>query len=207
VEREHSQRLRHATGWHPGRKRDGDRDGQLAANFVDVFAAIVLDGLLPTGWPERIAIDGVESRINGGLKRSQSFHVFIAVGYEPPRYEQRLSLMRPYARNRAREWEDVPPSGSSSRAHSGRSTSTASRFPPRLRWPKKNGAQAAQQAGKRAGEQVASGRTMIQRDRRRCFSNGAPAFVNRERPPRVLAYPCDVRVVVGADGTLGELSV
>lgn len=67
------------------RPRDADLDGQIVANWVDVLTPIVCAGELPEAWPERIAVDSVEFRINHGPNAGGSFHVFAAVGYEDER--------------------------------------------------------------------------------------------------------------------------
>lgn len=71
----------HLTG-HRRRRRDPNLDGQLVANWVDALSPLITDGELPKAWPERLAVDSVEFRVRGGQHAGQSFHVFIAVGYE-----------------------------------------------------------------------------------------------------------------------------
>jgi hypothetical protein len=101
--RTHAQRsLNGRRGW--GRQtRIRNLDGQLAANWVDVFAGVVAEPLRPTQWPERVAVDSVEFRVGG--VRGRSFHIFVAVGYDPPSYSNRVWLMRPYARKNQASWE------------------------------------------------------------------------------------------------------
>ena len=41
-------------------------DGQLVANWVDVFTSMVCDGLLPTRWPDVLVIDS-KAFVRGGL--------------------------------------------------------------------------------------------------------------------------------------------
>ena len=67
-----------------GRRRDPNLDGQLVANWVDVLAPIVCAGELPAAWPERLALDSIEFRIDRGPRAGQSFHVFGAVGHDEP---------------------------------------------------------------------------------------------------------------------------
>lgn len=55
-------------------------------------------------WPECLAVDSVEFRIGGAAPRS--LHVMVAVGYEAPRYQGRVWLMRPFARKNQAAWED-----------------------------------------------------------------------------------------------------
>jgi hypothetical protein len=86
------------------RKRRRDLDGQLVANWVDVFAPVVCFPHGAPHWPERLAVDSVEFRVGGATPRS--FHVMVAVGYEPPAYRPRLWLTRPFARKNQSAWED-----------------------------------------------------------------------------------------------------
>ncbi len=67
-----------------GRRRDPNLDGQLVANWVDSLAAIVTAGELAERWPQRLALDSREFRIDRGPRAGQSFHVFCAVGHDEP---------------------------------------------------------------------------------------------------------------------------
>jgi hypothetical protein len=69
-------------------RRDAARDGQLVANWVDVFTEPLCTGLLPEEWPEVVVIDSAELRVKCGQRRGQGFHVIGAV-LEPPD-QQRL---------------------------------------------------------------------------------------------------------------------
>lgn len=62
------------------RRRIPDYDGQLVANFVDVFAPIVLEQALPKEWPEELVVDSTEFKVNHGAKQGASYHVFCTVG-------------------------------------------------------------------------------------------------------------------------------
>ncbi len=62
------------------RHRDPVRDGQLAANWVDVFADGISGGLMPSSWPQIVVIDSMSMRVLSGPRRGQSFHVIAAVG-------------------------------------------------------------------------------------------------------------------------------
>jgi hypothetical protein len=66
----------------PGRaeRRDAARDGQLVANWVDVFTEPLSAGLLPERWPEIVVVDSVEMRVKRGPRSGQGFHVIGAVG-------------------------------------------------------------------------------------------------------------------------------
>lgn len=89
----------------PGRrKRQRDLDGQLVANWVDVFGPVVCFDHGVAQWPECLAVDSVEFRIGGAAPRS--LHVMVAVGYEAPRYQGRVWLMRPFARKNQAAWGD-----------------------------------------------------------------------------------------------------
>jgi hypothetical protein len=64
-------------------RRDAARDGQLVANWVDVFGEPLCAGLLPEHWPEVLVIDSAEMRVKSGPRRGQGFHVIGAVGRDP----------------------------------------------------------------------------------------------------------------------------
>src|ERR687895_1965964 len=64
-------------------RRDAARDGQLVANWVDVFSEPLCAGLLPDRWPEVLVIDSAEMRVKSGPRRGQGFHVIGAVGRDP----------------------------------------------------------------------------------------------------------------------------
>lgn len=59
---------------------DALRDGQLAANWVDVFADTISAELLPSSWPQVVVIDSMSMRVLSGPRRGQAFHVIAAVG-------------------------------------------------------------------------------------------------------------------------------
>jgi hypothetical protein len=61
-------------------RRDAARDGQLVANWVDVFTEPLCAGLLPEAWPQMLVIDSTELRVKSGPRRGQGFHVIGAVG-------------------------------------------------------------------------------------------------------------------------------
>ena len=65
------------------RRRDAARDGQLVANWVDVFTEPLTVGLLPERWPEVLVVDSAELRVKSGPRRGQGFHVIGAVGRDP----------------------------------------------------------------------------------------------------------------------------
>jgi hypothetical protein len=66
-------------GW---RYRDPARDGQLVANWVDVYSELVCAGELPERWPEVLLVDCRGFRITTGKRAGRSFYVFAAVGIE-----------------------------------------------------------------------------------------------------------------------------
>ena len=63
--------------------RDATRDGQLVANWVDVFAEPLSAGVLPEQWPEVLVIDSAELQVKSGPRRGEGFHVIGAVGRDP----------------------------------------------------------------------------------------------------------------------------
>lgn len=78
--RRHGDRLPPVRLTGPARRRDGARDGQLVANWVDVFTEPLSAGLLPERWPEVLVIDSAEMRVKSGPRRGEGFHVIGAVG-------------------------------------------------------------------------------------------------------------------------------
>jgi hypothetical protein len=64
------------------RRRDPARDGQIVANWVDVFSGLVCAGELPERWPHTLLIDSMNFRIRTGDRSGRGFHVFAAMGCE-----------------------------------------------------------------------------------------------------------------------------
>jgi hypothetical protein len=67
--RRHAGRFRGSTDRRAGRewrRRDPARDGQIMANWVDVFGALVCAGELPERWPHTLLIDSKNYRIRTG---------------------------------------------------------------------------------------------------------------------------------------------
>lgn len=75
-------------------RRDAARDGQLVANWVDVFSEPLCAGLLPEAWPEVLVIDSAELRVKSGPRRGQGFHVIGAVGRDPADQGRPLEPLR-----------------------------------------------------------------------------------------------------------------
>ena len=65
------------------RRRDPARDGQLVANWVDVFTALVCAGELPERWPQTLLVDSMNFRVRTGERSGRGFHVFAAMGCDP----------------------------------------------------------------------------------------------------------------------------
>ncbi|MGA9634476.1 MAG: hypothetical protein WBQ41_04460 [Solirubrobacterales bacterium] len=66
-------------------RRNPNLDGQIVANWVDVFGPVVCDGALPTYWPERIAVDGkgfLNIRSGVSKRAGMGWNLLTAVGYE-----------------------------------------------------------------------------------------------------------------------------
>jgi hypothetical protein len=94
-------------GW---RRRDPVRDGQLVANWVDVFTGLVCEGQLPERWPSRLLIDSKNFRINAGARSGRGFHVFAAMGCEkgePGKWAPAPALWRlePFPHRDQASWE------------------------------------------------------------------------------------------------------
>jgi hypothetical protein len=92
-------RLTGGRGW----RRDPNLDGQLVANWVDSLAAVVTAGELPDRWPERLALDSREFRIDRGPRAGQGFHVFCAVGHDEPG-RPRVWRLAAYPRRTEADW-------------------------------------------------------------------------------------------------------
>lgn len=88
-----------------GRPRDPNLDGQLVANWVDSLAGVVTAGELPQRWPERLALDSREFRIDRGPSAGQSFHVFCAVGHDEPG-RPRVWRLAAYPRRTEADWRE-----------------------------------------------------------------------------------------------------
>jgi hypothetical protein len=76
------------------RRRLPESDGQLVANWVDVFAPIVLSSALPEAWPEELLVDETTFKVNRGCKAGARYHVFCAVGYVLDGYVRKPRLWR-----------------------------------------------------------------------------------------------------------------
>ena len=91
------------------RDRVAQDDGQLVANWVDVFTPVICDGLLPTSWPDVLVVDSV-----GFVRGSQGgrrFNVLGAAGIEqmpePGRRRPTLAWsLQPFARKTQAAWEE-----------------------------------------------------------------------------------------------------
>ena len=62
------------------RRRDAARDGQLVANWIDVFNDIVCFGELRGRWPTVLLIDSKNFRVISGERARRGFHVLAAMG-------------------------------------------------------------------------------------------------------------------------------
>ncbi len=80
-------------------------DGQLVANWVDVFGPVVTFAHGHGQWPERMAVDSVGFRSGGAVARG--FNIMVAVGYEAPSFrEPKVWLMRPFVQRNQDAWEE-----------------------------------------------------------------------------------------------------
>jgi hypothetical protein len=87
------------------RVRRGDKDGQVVANWVDVFAPVVCWPFGHPTWPERMVVDSTSFVVQTGPPR-RTLHLFAVVGYDPPRYQPKLWLVRPSPSKAQAVWED-----------------------------------------------------------------------------------------------------
>jgi hypothetical protein len=93
-------------GW---RYRNPARDGQLVANWVDVYSELVCAGELPERWPAVLLLDCRGFRITSGKRAGRSFYVFACVGIEIDGHGEpqpsRLWRLEPFARKDQAAWE------------------------------------------------------------------------------------------------------
>ena len=91
------------------RDRDPARDGQLVANWVDVFGELVCADELPECWPQVLLIDSRGFRITSGQRVGRGFYVFAAIGINIDEHgrQQRGRLWRveAFARKDQAAWE------------------------------------------------------------------------------------------------------
>ena len=92
------------------RRRDPARDGQLVANWVDVFTALVCAGELPERWPQTLLVDSMNFRVRTGERSGRGFHVFAAMGCDPGQAGRwapvpRLWRLQPFAHRDQAAWE------------------------------------------------------------------------------------------------------
>lgn len=99
--------LREVGEW---RRRDPARDGQIVANWVDVFCDLVCAGELPERWPHTLLIDSKNFRIRTGDRAGRGFQVFAAMGWDPGEPGKwapvpRLWRLEPFPRKDQPAWE------------------------------------------------------------------------------------------------------
>jgi len=91
------------------RYRDPARDGQLVANWVDVFSELVCAGELPERWPQVLLVDSRGFRITSGERAGRGFYVFAAFGIEIDedgrQQRGRLWRLEAFARKDQAAWE------------------------------------------------------------------------------------------------------
>jgi len=91
------------------RDRDPARDGQLVANWVDVFSDLVCEGELPERWPAVVLIDSRGFRVTTGARAGRGFYVFAAIGIEVDEHGRqqggRLWRVDAFARKDQAAWE------------------------------------------------------------------------------------------------------
>ena len=92
------------------RRRDPARDGQLVANWVDVFSDLVCAEEFPGRWPEILLIDSKNFRVCTGQNAGRGFHVFAAMGSAaaaPGKWAPlpRIWRLEPFARKDQAAWE------------------------------------------------------------------------------------------------------
>jgi len=98
-----------ALGRREWRYRDPARDGQLVANWVDVFSELVCAGELPERWPQVLLIDSRGFRITTGERAGRGFYVLAGVGSDIDEHGRqrrgRLWRLEAFARKHQAAWE------------------------------------------------------------------------------------------------------
>jgi hypothetical protein len=84
-------------------------EGQLVANWVDVCSEFICAGQLPECWPDTIAVDSQNFRVNSGPHAGRGFHVLAAVGRdraEPGKWAPvpRVWRLEPFAHKDVAAW-------------------------------------------------------------------------------------------------------
>jgi hypothetical protein len=92
------------------RRRSPANEGQLVANWVDVFSEFVCAGDLPECWPHTLAVDSQNFRVNSGPHAGRGFHVLAAVGRDPAEPGKwaptpRVWRLEPFAHKDQAAWE------------------------------------------------------------------------------------------------------
>jgi hypothetical protein len=94
----------------PGaRLRDALRDGQIVANWIDVFAELICAEELPRHWPETLLVDSKNFRIHSGERVGRGFHVFAAMGAPASGKRPaspRIWRLEPFGRKDQAAWEE-----------------------------------------------------------------------------------------------------
>lgn len=87
---------------------DGDQSGSTVANWVDLYAPILLDRLLPASWPVGVGLDSTEFMYTNTRtgERSQLFTILAAVGYEPGA-RGRLWALHAFPTDSSASWQSV----------------------------------------------------------------------------------------------------
>lgn len=91
-----------------GRLRDALRDGQIVANWLDVFAELICAPEQPRSWPETLLVDSKNFRIHSGDRAGRGFHVFCAMGAPAQRRSASPGVWRlePFGRKDQAAWEE-----------------------------------------------------------------------------------------------------
>lgn len=92
------------------RRRNPLRDGQTVANWIDVFTDLICSSELPGRWPKTLLIDSKNFRIRSGEHAGRGFHVFAAMGSEPPAWGEwmpapRIWRLEAFGRKNQGAWE------------------------------------------------------------------------------------------------------
>lgn len=79
-------------------------EGQLVANWVDVFTDVVVEPDLRVAWPRAVTLDSASFRIGSGPHEGRAFRVLCAVGYPGPGDKSEVLALRPVPRATREAW-------------------------------------------------------------------------------------------------------
>lgn len=79
-------------------------EGQLVANWVDVFTDVVVEPDRRVAWPRAVTLDSASFRIGSGPHEGRAFRVLCAVGHPGPGDDSEVIALRPVPRATRQAW-------------------------------------------------------------------------------------------------------